>query len=78
MSTLVRVVNSPKELESFLSEDLNRVSLINFWAPWAEPCTTMNIVVGELSKKYPQALVLQVRYSKFGSYLHATYPWYLR
>ena len=61
MST-VHVVKSPDHFKSLLSTDLTRVSLINFWAPWAEPCDRMNTVVVELSKKYPQALVLQVRY----------------
>ena len=41
--------------------DLERISLINFWAPWAEPCKQMNDVVLELAKKYPALLVLQVR-----------------
>ena len=54
-------VQSPEHFQSLLSEDLNRVSLINFWAPWAAPCAQMNEVVVELAKKYSQVLVLQVR-----------------
>ena len=53
-------VTSPEHFQSLLSQDLQRVSLINFWAPWAEPCKQMNEVVVELAKKYPQVLVLQV------------------
>jgi len=56
----VQIVKSPDHFKSLLSADLTRVSLINFWAPWASPCHEMNTVVRELSKKYPQALVLQV------------------
>ena len=54
-------VQSPEHFQNLLSEDLSRVSLINFWAPWAAPCKQMNEVVLELAKKYPQVLVLQVR-----------------
>ena len=54
-------INSAEHFQSLLSADLERVSLINFWAPWAEPCKQMNSVVQELAKKYPQLLVLQVR-----------------
>lgn len=53
-------VSSPEHFQNLLSEDLSRISLINFWAPWAEPCKQMNEVVIELAKKYPQILVLQV------------------
>ena len=53
-------VQSPTHFQDLLSADLERVSLINFWAPWAEPCKQMNEVVAELAKKYPQVLVLQV------------------
>jgi len=60
MSTL-HIVESPERLKDLLSADLNRVSLINFWAPWAKPCEQMNAIVEELSKKYPQVLVLQVQ-----------------
>lgn len=53
-------ISSPEQFQEILSADLNRVSLLNFWAPWAEPCTQMNEVVLELARKYPQLLVLQV------------------
>ncbi|OCH89591.1 glutaredoxin [Obba rivulosa] len=53
-------VTSPEHFQALLSQDLQSVSLINFWAPWAEPCKQMNEVVLELAKKYPQLLVLQV------------------
>ncbi|OJT15083.1 Monothiol glutaredoxin-4 [Trametes pubescens] len=53
-------VQSAEHFQSLLSEDLTRVSLINFWAPWAAPCKQMNEVVLELAKKYPEVLVLEV------------------
>jgi len=62
MSTLEnwQEVESPEGFKEQLSKDLNRISLINFWAPWAEPCKQMNEVALELAKKYPTLLVLQV------------------
>ncbi|KAH8094505.1 glutaredoxin [Cristinia sonorae] len=54
------VVTSAEHFKALLSEDLNRVSLINFWAPWAGPCQQMNKVVIELAKQNPALLVLQV------------------
>ncbi|KAN0092538.1 Thioredoxin-like fold [Tylopilus felleus] len=59
-STNFHTVTSPDHLKELLSADLNRVSLINFWAPWVEPCKQMNEFVAELAKKYPDLLVLQV------------------
>ncbi|KZT06070.1 glutaredoxin [Laetiporus sulphureus 93-53] len=53
-------ITSAEHFQGLLSADLQRVSLINFWAPWAEPCKQMNEVVLELARKYPQLLVLQV------------------
>lgn len=53
-------VVSPSHFQELLSADLTRVSLINFWADFAEPCKQMNEVVLELSKKYPAVLFLQV------------------
>jgi thiol-disulfide isomerase/thioredoxin len=43
-----------------MSQDLNRVSVINFWAPWAEPSIQMNQIVEELVKKHPSIQFLQV------------------
>jgi len=56
----LNVVESAEHFQSLLSQDLERVSLINFWAPWAEPCKQMNQVVIELARKYENVLVLQV------------------
>lgn len=53
-------VESVEHFQKLLSDDLDRVSVTNFWTPWAEPCKQMNEVVGELAKKYPKALFLQV------------------
>ncbi|KAJ7107040.1 thioredoxin-like protein [Mycena epipterygia] len=58
-SNLVTVTDAP-HFQALLSTDLTRVSLINFWAPWAAPCTQMNAVVAELAKKHPNILVLNV------------------
>lgn len=52
-------VSSTPQFQDLLSKDLNRVSLIYFWAPWAEPCKQMTEVVAELSKMYPAVLFLQ-------------------
>ncbi|KAJ7112802.1 glutaredoxin [Mycena crocata] len=58
-SNLIAVTSAP-HFQELLSADLNRVSLINFWAPWAAPCTQMNAVVAELAKKHPAILALNV------------------
>lgn len=54
-------VTSPDHFTTLMSSDLNRVSLLNFWASWAEPCEQMNGVVRELAEKYPHVLCLMVR-----------------
>ena len=53
-------VESPDRFKELLSEDLSRVSLLYFWAPWAEPCKQMTEVVKELAGKYPSLLSLQI------------------
>jgi len=53
-------IKSSKHFQDSLSQDLNRVSVISFWTPWAEPCKQMNEVAKELSQKYKAALFLQV------------------
>jgi thiol-disulfide isomerase/thioredoxin len=53
-------ITSSEQFRALLSQDLERVSLINFWAPWATPCADMNKVVKELADKHANLLVLQV------------------
>jgi thiol-disulfide isomerase/thioredoxin len=55
------VVNGATHFQDQLSKDLQRVSLINFWAPWAAPCVQMNEVVIELARRHENVLVLEVR-----------------
>ncbi|TFK63149.1 glutaredoxin [Pluteus cervinus] len=56
----LHTIHSSSQFQELLSADLDRLSLINFWAPWAAPCTQMNDVVSELAKKHPSLLALQV------------------
>ena len=53
-------VTTNEHFQEQLGKDLARVSLVNFWASWAEPCKQMNAVVAQLAVKYPTLLVLQV------------------
>lgn len=57
-------VQTSDQFKRLLSEDLQRVSLLYFWAPWAEPCKQMSEVVTELSKKYPKLLSLKIEAEK--------------
>lgn len=54
-------VTSVEEFKKLMEEDLQRTSLLSFWAPFAEPCKQMNEVVKELAKKHSGILVLSVR-----------------
>ncbi|KAF8340622.1 glutaredoxin [Cantharellus anzutake] len=53
-------VESPDQLTELLSQDLERVSLLSFWAPWAEPCKEMNKHVEEHAKQYSDVLFLSI------------------
>ncbi|WRT65878.1 Grx4 family monothiol glutaredoxin [Kwoniella shivajii] len=53
-------VTSPEHFKTLLSTDLNRVSCLNFWAPWAEPCKAFNQSIEEKSKQFPQVLFLNI------------------
>jgi len=53
-------VASVENFQTKMNADLGRVSVLNFWAPWAEPCKSMNQVFLELGKKYPKVLFLQI------------------
>lgn len=58
-------ITSADHFTTLMSSDLNRVSLLNFWASWAEPCEQMNAVVEELAEKFPQVLCLMVSAYEF-------------
>ena len=60
MSSNLVTINSPEHFQQVLSADLERVSVTNFWAPWAEPCKGMNDVVAELAKNNSKLLFLNV------------------
>lgn len=53
-------VSSPTHFQEMLSADLNRISVLNFWAPWAEPCTQVNEEVKKVAEKYPNLLALNI------------------
>lgn len=59
MSNLVEIT-SPEHFKEELSKDLGRVSVLNFWAPWAEPCAAFNQSVKEEAGKFPKVLFLNV------------------
>ncbi|KAL9933733.1 hypothetical protein V8E36_007391 [Tilletia maclaganii] len=58
-SNLVEVTSS-EHFTSLMEADLTRVSVLNFWAPWAEPCKLMNDVVTALATKHKAVLFLNV------------------
>ncbi|CAD6889678.1 unnamed protein product [Tilletia controversa] len=53
-------VTSSEHFTSLMKEDLTRVSVLNFWAPWAEPCKLMNDVVSALANKHKNVLFLNI------------------
>ncbi|WWC68454.1 Grx4 family monothiol glutaredoxin [Kwoniella pini CBS 10737] len=59
-SSNLQNVTSPEHFKNLLSEDLNRVSCLNFWAPWAEPCKGFNQQIEEESKKFTNVLFLNI------------------
>lgn len=60
MSSNLVEITSPEHFKQVLSEDLNRVSVLDFWASWAKPCEKMNEAVKEMSGKYKEVLFLMV------------------
>jgi thiol-disulfide isomerase/thioredoxin len=59
MSNLI-TIESPEHFKEVLSRDLNRVSCLNFWAPWAEPCEVFNKEIEAAAGKTPTVLFLNV------------------
>ena len=53
-------VTSPEHFQQLLEQDLERVSVLYFYADWAEPCASMTQVVRALAEANPTVLFLQV------------------
>lgn len=53
-------ITSADEFKAELSKDLNRVSVLNFWAKFAEPCEAFNKSVQDEATKFPRVLFLNV------------------
>ncbi|KZP10482.1 glutaredoxin [Athelia psychrophila] len=53
-------ITTVDQFQELMKNNLERISLINFWASWAEPCKVMNELVLDLAKKYPDIQVLHV------------------
>ncbi|KAF7972227.1 hypothetical protein HWV62_18628 [Athelia sp. TMB] len=53
-------ITSVAQFQATMQAGLARISLVSFWAPWAEPCTPMTALVRELAGKYPDIQVLHV------------------
>jgi thiol-disulfide isomerase/thioredoxin len=60
-SSNLLTIDSPEQFKDVLSRDLNKVSVLDFWATWAQPCEKMNEVVKEASEKFKDVLFLMVR-----------------
>ncbi|WFD01716.1 glutaredoxin [Malassezia obtusa] len=56
----VVAIASPDMFTELMQQDLDRVTLLNFWAPWAQPCEQMNQAVLEFAPRYPHALFMNV------------------
>lgn len=53
-------ITSPDMFTSLMQEDLQRVTLLNFWASWAPPCEAMTAAVRESAASYPDVLFMNV------------------
>jgi len=53
-------VTSSEHFKSLMETALQKVSCLNFWAPWAEPCATFNKEVEAEAAKFPNVLFLNI------------------
>jgi thiol-disulfide isomerase/thioredoxin len=70
-------VTSPEHFKELLSADLNRVSCLNFWASWAEPCAEFNKIVEKESKDFQKVLFLNVSSGGLARCITRTVAWAL-
>ena len=60
MSNVV-AITSPEQFTDLMKLDLERVTLLNFWASWAQPCEAVSAAVPELAEQHPKVLFMNVR-----------------
>lgn len=53
-------VTSPAHFQELLNADLERVSVLYFYADWAEPCASMTQAIAAMAEAYPAVLFLQI------------------
>jgi thiol-disulfide isomerase/thioredoxin len=58
--TNMQTVNSPEHFQQLLSADLERISVLYFYADWAEPCAAMTQAIQALAEAHPAVLFLVV------------------
>lgn len=58
MSNLIEITTGAQFKDLLAKKDA--VYVLDFWAPWAEPCKQMNDVFAELAGKFPALQFLKV------------------
>ncbi|WFD24160.1 glutaredoxin [Malassezia equina] len=53
-------ITSPDMFTGLMQQDLNRVTVLNFWAPWAQPCEPMIAAIAQMAPKYPHVLFMSI------------------
>jgi len=38
----------------------NKVKLLDFWAPWCNPCKLMNPIIDKIEKEYPNVEIVRI------------------
>ena len=60
MTSSLQAVSSPEQFQELLSADLERISVLYFYADWAEPCAAMTQAVAALAEAKPEVLFLSI------------------
>ncbi|KAI9091496.1 thioredoxin-like protein [Phlyctochytrium arcticum] len=66
MATKHNVVELSSESQFPILVGSRPLTVLNFWAAWADPCTDMNAVFAELSNKFPGLTFVQIEAENFG------------